>query len=215
MKCPLNGFYLEIRGSEYTQGHVSIRIHHLPATALPITGYPPRRRSDADACDSNVRRGFRMDEVVQPDYAVPRRCPLERQCDYCLNRWACSGPIAFVVVRLTDVAYGISRVGSGCVVAVGIPVFAFCLWVYTRLEDQKRGRGRVLALIGLIATLLWAVGLIALFIYIDCSSPRRAIRSRLFGGMRSVPHFSTQTPFISTVLRGWRLMPCTLSLNMY
>ena len=72
-----------------------------------------------------------------------------------------------MIVRLTGVAYGIAIVGSGIVAAIGVPVFTCCIWAYARLGHERRARGRVLASIGLITTVLWSVGLVILFCYID------------------------------------------------
>jgi hypothetical protein len=107
-----------------------------------------------------------MNKAIQLDYADTRRT-WSAPAIVALILGLCSGPIMVVVVRFTGIAYGISMVGSGVVVTIGTVVIIFCIWVYVRLRRQSHARGRVLALIGLIATVLWSVGLIALFCYID------------------------------------------------
>jgi hypothetical protein len=107
-----------------------------------------------------------MDESVQLDYAISRpHRPWSVAAIIALVLGLLSGPIAFVLVRLCGIAYGISIVGGVCVAIVGIPTFGYCLWASGRRDE--RTRGRVLGFIGLIATLLWSVGLVALFCYID------------------------------------------------
>jgi len=109
-----------------------------------------------------------MDETTPLDYAVPLPSrPWSVTAIIALILGLLSGPIAFVVVRLSGIAYGISIVGSACVAIVGVPIFAYCLWAFGRLSPRPASRGRILALIGLIATLGWAVGLVSLFFYID------------------------------------------------
>jgi hypothetical protein len=109
-----------------------------------------------------------MAEAARLDYAVsPPRQPWSVAAIIALILGLGSGPIEFEMVRLSGTAYGISIVGSICVAIIGIPVSGFCLWAYFRLTNRRLARGRILAMIGLIATSLWAVGLIALFSYID------------------------------------------------
>jgi hypothetical protein len=71
------------------------------------------------------------------------------------------------LVWLTGVAYGIARVGTGIVVIIGAAIVIYCAWAYITARGRSNVRGGSLALIGLIGTILWSVGLIALFYDID------------------------------------------------
>ena len=73
----------------------------------------------------------------------------------------------WMIAMQTGVAYGIAIVGGAIVAVIGIPVIAYCLWLCSRLEARRPARGGVLALIGLIAAVLWSIGLVAFFCYAD------------------------------------------------
>jgi uncharacterized integral membrane protein len=107
-----------------------------------------------------------MSEPVPLDYAEGRRT-WSAPAIAAIVLGVCSGPIVVVLVRLSGIAYGISIVGSAIAGTIGVAVAAYCIWAYRRARCQPRMRGRSLALIGLAATTLWAVGLIALFCYVD------------------------------------------------
>jgi hypothetical protein len=77
-----------------------------------------------------------------------------------------SGPIMVILVRLSGIAYGISEVGSAIAVAVGTAIAAYCIVAFA-LARRRHLRGRSLALIGLVATVLWTIGLISLFCYVE------------------------------------------------
>ena len=76
-----------------------------------------------------------------------------------------SGPATVVLVRLSGIAYGISVVGSGIAVVVGLVAASYCITAIV-LARLSRQRGQLLALFGLLATVLWAACLIRLFFYI-------------------------------------------------
>jgi len=69
---------------------------------------------------------------------------------------------------LTGIAYGISMVGGGIVGIVGVVTIIFCIWASARAR-RRAVRGQRLALVGLVATILWSIGLFALFCYIDAT----------------------------------------------
>ena len=81
----------------------------------------------------------------------------------------CCGPIMVALVWLTGVAYGISLIGGGIVAILGVANAIFCTIVFARTRRRPELRGAGLALAGLTATVLWSVGLIALFCNIDAN----------------------------------------------
>ncbi len=108
-----------------------------------------------------------MNNPIQLDYHTESTRRWSTAAIFAVILGVCCGPIMVFVVHLTGIAYGISTVGSGCVAAIGIPVIIYCCLTYTWVSRHPHLRGRNLALIGCIATILWMTGLIALFCYIE------------------------------------------------
>ena len=106
-----------------------------------------------------------MSEPLPLDYADRRRS-WSAAAIWALLLGLGSGPATVVLVRLTGIAYGISMVGGGISAVVGLAVVAFCVWAFA-VSRRPQVRGGSLALIGLLAAVLWSAGLIALFCYID------------------------------------------------
>ena len=77
-----------------------------------------------------------------------------------------SGPATVALVRLSGIAYGISQVGSAIAVVVGVGTASYCVVAFV-LARRSRLRGQTLALVGFVAAILWAIGLICLFCYIE------------------------------------------------
>lgn len=75
----------------------------------------------------------------------------------------------YLQVRATGVVYGISNIGDQIVLGIGLPVIAYCLFALIWILNRDHLRGALLAMIGLIASILWTIGFITLFQYIEAT----------------------------------------------
>ncbi len=105
-------------------------------------------------------------DTVQLDYANRTRRPWSVLAVIAVVVGLGSGPATVVLVRLSRIAYGISQVGSGIAVVVGMVAASFCITALV-LARRSRQRGQFLALAGLLATVLWAACLIRVFFDIE------------------------------------------------
>jgi hypothetical protein len=106
-----------------------------------------------------------MSNIIQLDYARGRRS-WSVHAIIAIIAGLGSGPTTLALVRLSGIAYGISRVGSAVAVVVGVVIASYCIMAFV-LARRSRLRGQSVALIGLGAAVLWTIGLISLFCYIE------------------------------------------------
>ncbi len=82
----------------------------------------------------------------------------------------CSGPVTLLIARfglMPDFGYGAFMMGQFLAVILGLIAFINCAIIHVRLGEPQNGRGRSLALVGMLASIGWAVTIIVLMQYIS------------------------------------------------